>query len=193
VTAFPDDYLWFIEDYPLGLNFCVTLVRGLDPDEVVTRLGGSEAVDVTGAHRLEAAAEKIDYPDSTDEDGSFNADLGTGLDFIAATSVDGWTLIVEPNGFRCSSEESARVLSPGGELVSFYFNENTDPVLRWARDGETLVTFSPSGGAGWRSGSDPDRLNPVLQALGFDSARRRSIRTILVGAVTRIGRRARWR
>jgi hypothetical protein len=39
--------------------------------------------------------------------------------------------------------------------VSFYVNENTDPVLQWARAGETLVTFDPSGGAGWRQGSDP--------------------------------------
>jgi hypothetical protein len=168
VTASADDFLWFIEDYPLGLNFCVTLVRGLTPDEVITRFGGSEAVDIAGAHRLEAAAEKVDYPDPIDGDGSFNADLSTGLDFIAATSADGWTLIVEPNGFRCSREESAGLLSPGGELVSFYYNENTAPVLRWARDGKTLVTFAPSGGAGWRSGSDPDRLNAVLESLGYD-------------------------
>ena len=168
MTASPDDYLWFEEDYPLGLNFCVTLVRGLTPDEVITRFGGTEAVDITGAHRLETAAEQIDYPDPMNDDGSFNADLGTGLDFIAATGADGWTLIVEPNGLRCSSEESARLLSPGGELVSFYYNENTAPVLRWAHDSETLVTFDPSGGAGWRSGTDPDRLNPVLESLGFD-------------------------
>lgn len=168
MTVSPDDYLWFTEGYPLGLNFCVTLVRGLTPDEVIARLGGAEAVDITGAHRLGAAAGQVDYPDRTDEDGSFNADLTTGLDFIAATGADGWTLIVEPNWFRCSTEESARRLSAGGELVSFHFNENTDPVLRWACDGDTLVTFDPSRGAGWRSGSDPDRLNPVLETLGFD-------------------------
>jgi hypothetical protein len=168
VTASWNDYLWFTEDYPLGLNFCVTLVRGLTPDEVIARLDGTEAVAITGAHRLDAAAEKVGYPDPVDDDGMFHADLGTGLDFIAATGAGGWTLIAEPNGFRCSTEESARLLSAGGALVSFYFNENTDPVLRWARDGETMVAFSPSGGAGWRSGSDPDRLNPVLEALGFD-------------------------
>ncbi len=91
VTVSPDDYLWFTEGYPLGLNFCVTLVRGLTPDEVIARLGGAEAVDITGAHRLGAAAGQVDYPDRTDEDGSFNADLTTGLDFIAATGADGWT------------------------------------------------------------------------------------------------------
>jgi hypothetical protein len=168
VTASADDYLWFEEAYLFGINFCVTLVRGLTPDEVITRFDGTEAVDISGAHRLETAAEQIDYPDPTDDDGAFNADLGTGLDFIAATGADGWTLIIEPNGFLCSSEESARLLSPGCELVSFYYNENTAPVVRWARDGETLVTFNPSFGAGWRSGSDPDRLNPVLESLGFD-------------------------
>ena len=146
----------------------MTLVRGLTPDEAIARLGGADPVDITGAHRLGAAAEQVDYPDPIDDDGSFIADLTTGLDFIAATSVDGWTLIAEPNGFRCSTDESAALLSAGGELVSFYFNENTDPVLRWARDGEALVTFDPSGGAGWRTGSDPDRLNPVLETLGFD-------------------------
>ena len=168
MTASADDYLWFIEDYPFGSDFCVTLVRGLTPDEVITRFGGSEAVDITGAHRLESAQVQIRYPDPIGDDGSFNASLSSGLDFIAATSADGWTLIVEPNGFRCSSEEAARLLSPDGELVSFYHNENTAPVLRWARNGETLVTFRPTDGAGWRSGSDPDRLNPVLESLGFD-------------------------
>lgn len=171
VTPSADDYVWFSEEYPLGLNFCVTLTRGLNPDEVIARLGGIEAVDITGAHRLDEAAAEVDYPDRIGDDGSFLADLSTGLVFIAATDADGWTLIAEPNGFLCSSAESARLLSPAGELVSFYFNENTDPVLRWARDGETLVTFSPSSGAGWRSGTDPDRLNPILETLGFDLSR----------------------
>jgi hypothetical protein len=135
---------------------------------VIGRLGGTEAVDITGASRLTAAAEQVDYPDRIDDDGGWNADLSTGLDFIAASPAGGWTLVAEPNGFRCSFEESARLLSQDGELVSFYFNENTNPVLRWASAGETLVTFDPSGGAGWRQGSDPDRLVPVLNALGFD-------------------------
>ncbi|MBB3094323.1 hypothetical protein FHR83_001975 [Actinoplanes campanulatus] len=168
MTASVDDYLWFGEDCPFGLNFCVTLVRGLTPDQVIAAFDGSEAVDITGAHRLERAADQVGYPDPIGEDGAFYADLDSGLDFIAACDVGGWTLITEPNGFRCSTEESARLLSASGELVSFYFNENTDPVLRWARDGETLLTFDPSGGAGWREGSDPDRLVPVLEALGFD-------------------------
>jgi hypothetical protein len=168
VTASPDDYLWFAEDYPLGLDFCLTLVRGLTPEDLIARLGGSAAVDIVGAHRLPAAAEQIDYPDRTDDDGGWNADLSTGLDFIAATGAGQWTLVAEPNGLRGSSEEAADLLSRGGELVSFFCSENDDAVLRWARDGETLVTFDPSGGAGWREGSDPDRLVPVLTALGFD-------------------------
>ena len=72
------------------------------------------------------------------------------------------------NGFLCSTDESARLLSANGELVSFYFNEDTTPVLRWARNGETLLMFAPSQGGGWREGSDPHRLAPVLEALGFD-------------------------
>ncbi|MFF0376130.1 DUF6461 domain-containing protein [Actinoplanes missouriensis] len=168
MTASADDYLWFIEEYPLGLNFCATLVRALTPDEVIAALGGSEAVDITGARRLAGAAEQVGYPHSMGEDGVFHADLDTGLDFIAAGDLGGWTLIVEPNGFRCSTEESAALLSAKGELVSFYFNENTAPVLRWARDGVTLVSFDPCGGAGWREGSEPDRLVPALASLGFD-------------------------
>ncbi|WP_203755528.1 DUF6461 domain-containing protein [Actinoplanes cyaneus] len=168
MTASADDYLWFIEEYPLGLNFCATLVRPFTPDEVITALGGAEAVDITGADRLDGAAEQVGYPDPIGESGVFDADLDTGLDFIAAAGLGGWTLIVEPNGFRCSTEESAALLSANGELVSFYFNENTAPVLRWARDGVTLVSFDPSGGAGRREGSEPDRLVPALKSLGFD-------------------------
>jgi hypothetical protein len=168
VTASADDYLWFSEDYPLGLNFCATLVHALNPDEAIAVLGGTDAVDIAGAHRLDGAAEQVGYPDPIGEDAAFHADLNSGLDFIAAADVGGWTLIVEPNGFRCSTEESARLLSSNGELVSFYFNENTDPVLRWARNGDTLLTFDPSRGAGWREGSEPDRLVQVLETLGFD-------------------------
>ena len=168
MTASADDYLWFNEDYPFGLNFCVTLVRPRTADEVIAALGGTETVDITGAHRLHGAAEQIQYPDPFDEDGGLLADLSTGLHFIAASDLGGWTLIAEPNGFRCSTEESARLLSADGELVSFYFNENTTPILRWARNGETLCTFAPSHGGGWREGTEPDRLVPVLEKLGFD-------------------------
>jgi hypothetical protein len=59
VTASADDYLWFSEDYPLGLNFCATLVRALNPDEVIAVLGGTDAVDIAGAHRLDGAAEQV--------------------------------------------------------------------------------------------------------------------------------------
>ena len=84
MTASANDYLWFSEDYPLGLNFCATLVRPLTPDEVIAVLGGTEAVDITGAYRLDGAAEKIDYPDPIGDNGELLADLDTGLDFIAA-------------------------------------------------------------------------------------------------------------
>jgi hypothetical protein len=52
VTSSVADYAWFTEDYALGLNFCLTFVRAVAPDEVLERLGGTDPVELIGVRRI---------------------------------------------------------------------------------------------------------------------------------------------
>ena len=168
MTSEATDFTWFTDNYALGLNFCLTFVRGVAPDEVLERLGGSESVELVGARRLQGAEELVPMrPDVVGEDGAFYADRITGLVFAAAAQVGDWAMVVEPNGFLCTQEPIVQALSRTGEFVSLYFNENTDPRFIWARNSVVLVDFDPTA-AGWRHGVEPDRLNGVLGRLGFD-------------------------
>lgn len=168
MTSTAEDYAWFAEDYALGLNFCLTFVRGVTPDQVLQRLGGREPVESVGAGRLEDGAGPVQVrPDTVGEDGVFYAGRISGLTFLAATSVGEWSMLVEPGGFLCTQEPVIQALSKNGELVSLYYNENNAPQFFWARDAVVLVDFDPQA-AGWREGTEPDLLDAVLQRFGFD-------------------------
>ena len=39
-------YAWFTRNLALGLNFTLAFLRAIGPDEVLTRLGGSEPVEI---------------------------------------------------------------------------------------------------------------------------------------------------
>lgn len=168
MTSSAADFAWLAGDHPLGLNFCLTFVRDITPDEVLDRLGGRDPVELTGAERLGPAQELVPMrPDVVGEDGGFYADRVSGLTFVGATMTGDWTMIVEPNGNLCTDEPVVQSLSRDGELVSLFYSEHSDPRFLWARDGVVLVDFDPVS-AGWRMGAEPDRLNSVLEQLGFD-------------------------
>ncbi|WP_433365171.1 DUF6461 domain-containing protein [Actinoplanes sp. CA-142083] len=115
------DYAWAVESYALGLNFCLTFVRGLSPDEVIARLGGGEPVpivsDAVAFGGFEAVEQRVDERGATHP---------SGLDYGAVTPVGGWTMVVEPEGFLCSEDDAMRVLSSTGEMMSFYYSEHFD-------------------------------------------------------------------
>ncbi|GAB2585823.1 hypothetical protein Aab01nite_52400 [Paractinoplanes abujensis] len=158
------DYAWAIETYALDLNFCLTFVRGLEPDEVIERLGGADPVPVRGSGRALSGAGPIRT--WVDERG---AEHPTELDYVAVTRAGDWAMIIEPNGFLCTGDEVVRVLSAGGEMVSLYFNENTTPQFSFALDGRRIVVFDPGHPPG-RYGDDPGRLDGLLAELGFVTA-----------------------
>jgi hypothetical protein len=43
-----DDYAWFTSDPANGIDFCLTFVHGLEPDEILARFDGTEPVRRTG-------------------------------------------------------------------------------------------------------------------------------------------------
>ncbi|WP_433291884.1 DUF6461 domain-containing protein [Actinoplanes sp. CA-030573] len=156
-----EDYAWAVETHALGLDFCLTFVRGLGPDEVISRLGGADPVSMASAEALGAAMDAVDT--RVDEQG---ATRPSGLDYVAATPAGDWTMVIEPNGFLCAGDDAVRTLSAAGAMVSFYFNENTTPRFVWAVGGREVVAFDP-GCPAERYGADPGRLDPVLAELGF--------------------------
>lgn len=106
----PDDYSWFSrERFPeLADSYCLTYVRGLTPEELVTRLG----VRVEDCSRM-TLDELIWY---------------SGFNFheqqsFGAVSVGDWVLMVEANGSLGVTEEVILPLSAGTRLVSHSYLE----------------------------------------------------------------------
>ncbi|MGW4494767.1 DUF6461 domain-containing protein [Streptomyces sp. NPDC004376] len=147
-----DDYAWFEDRFPdLSEAYCVTLVRGLSPDEVLRRLDGHEEPAVTGVDAMvEAAFALLDRSDGTRQ-------------FVAMTAVGEWTLLIEPNGYAGVTEPVALPASAGTAWVSHFVNINGVDWFLWAEDGVLRLGFEP-GFPEERAGSTPDEL---LDAMGF--------------------------
>jgi Family of unknown function (DUF6461) len=151
-----DDYSWFDERFPaLAEAYCITLVSGLPPEEVLRRFGATEQAPIAGVADLVAAA--------------FAAwDRSDGFQlFLAATAVGDWTLMVEPNGFLGITESAVVPLSRGRRVVSHFRNVNAVDHFYWIEDGTVRLTFEPLF-AHRRDGSDPDALVDVMEQVGFD-------------------------
>ncbi|MFC4038651.1 DUF6461 domain-containing protein [Dactylosporangium siamense] len=146
-----DEDLMLPDDAGLPLDFCVSYVRGVEPDEVLRRLGGEEPVDLHSVGHFQLAGD----------------DLPDGFAVVSAFAAGAWTVLFEANNFLATYDEVIQVLSAGGELVSFYHNEDTSPQFNWAVDGRKIVVLDPT----WpedRHGTDPRRLDATLTRLGFD-------------------------
>ncbi|WP_235030200.1 DUF6461 domain-containing protein [Nonomuraea solani] len=124
-----DDYAWFsCERYPdLADAYCFTYVRGLTPEQLVTRLGGR-----TEDFSLMTLGELVDAAYSRpDSDGML----------FGATAVGDWVFMVEPNGLLGITEETIMPLSAGTRLVSHFLNIEGDDYFYWAEDGEIRFAF----------------------------------------------------
>lgn len=150
------DYLWFGGHFPeLAEAYCVTLVRGLTPEDLLERLGAVEIRHVTGVDGLhEPAYEPRDARD------------GDRL-FAGVTAVGDWALMVEPNGYLGVTDEIAGPLSQGTTVVSHFRNVNAVDHFTWYEDSELRLHFEPLF-AYARDGSDPDGLVDDMRAAGFD-------------------------
>ena len=156
VLPVADDYTWFDERFPdLAEAYCITLVSGIPPEEVLRRFGATEETRTAGVAELTATA----YDAWDRYDG--------GRLFLAATAVGDWTLVVEPNGFLGITEAAVVPLSRGRRVVSHFRNVNAVDHFYWIEDGTVRLTFEPLF-AHRRDGSDPDALVDVMEQVGFD-------------------------
>ncbi|MEH0984602.1 DUF6461 domain-containing protein [Micromonospora sp. CPCC 205556] len=156
MTATASDYTWFPDRFP-GLMgaYCMTLVKGLTPAELLNRLGAREECRVTGAEELLEPAYQ-----------PWKEHHGDPL-FVGVTAVGDWALAVEPNGYLGTLDEVIVPLSKGTRLVSHFRNVNAVDHFFWLEDGDLRLHFEPLFPSG-RDGSDPDGLLEVMRQVGFD-------------------------
>lgn len=106
----------------------VTFVRGVSPDAVVRRLGADPSAGVEMLHHEVWEAQ------------------GSGAEFqlgVQVDQVDGWTVVVEPNGWLLTAQGTAESVSAGGELVSVFWNVNALTQFIVARDTVVVRRFDP--------------------------------------------------
>ena len=155
------DYAWFSERFPeLASGYCLTLVRGLAPATVLSRLGARLEPGLT---QLAAMSEPSLRLWDADAPGSGSQSL------IGVTTIpgEGWTLAVEPTGFLGVTEAVAVPLSVGSALVSHHRNFNAGGSFLWIDDGDIRLRFDPLDPA-WREGSNPDAVVAVMRRVGFE-------------------------
>lgn len=149
-----EDYRWFGRKFEsLAVAYCFSYLRDVSADDALTRFG------VEGRRRT------LRLDDL--EERAFD-DVGSDCDYSypGALELDGWTLLIEPNGFLGESEVGEQA-SRGSELVAHFSNVNATNRFVWAIDGDTKVTFDmmfPDD----RDGSAPDALVEQMRSSRFD-------------------------
>lgn len=150
------DYTWFGERFPvLAGAYCVMLVRGLPPEDLLKRLNVTGEVSFTGVRRLEELTHE-----------AWATQDGNPL-FVGVTAVGEWSLMLEYNGCLGVTNELVAPLSVGTTLVSHYTNINGVDHFNWFEDGGLRLHFQPLFPCA-RDGEDPDGLVPVMREVGCD-------------------------
>ncbi|MGW3158549.1 DUF6461 domain-containing protein [Streptomyces sp. NPDC001089] len=155
MTATAADYTWFQRLFPdLAQALCVTLVHKVPPPQLLARLGGRDEPTRTGAEAIVDAA--FDLLEDSDH----------ARQFLAMTTVDEWTLLIEPIGSLGVIEENALPASAGTRWVSHFVDIKGIDGFLWAENTVKRLTFSP-GLPDYRMGTTPDELLDVMHRSGF--------------------------
>jgi hypothetical protein len=124
-------YGWASEDSVFGLGGCVTLARGVPPEEALRILVPDAATDVRPASEVRAWAESFFDPPYAN--------------VVEAGTVGDWTLVVEDSsGFRATLGGNAETLSRRGEAVVVFQSINVDMSFAYARLGVLVRQFEPA-------------------------------------------------
>ncbi|MFB7252635.1 DUF6461 domain-containing protein [Streptomyces nojiriensis] len=149
------DYAWFENDFPdIAEAYCFTLVRGLSPAELISRLEGRPEAPLQGIAEVVDAA----FAQYGLEDGA--------RQLIGMTTIGAWTLLIEPNGYLGVTEERALPASARASWVSHFVNVNAVGTFLWAEDQVLRLCFDPMFPED-RWGTTPDELLDVMTRIGF--------------------------
>ncbi|MET7483718.1 DUF6461 domain-containing protein [Streptomyces sp. NPDC005538] len=151
-----DDYTWLEEQYASLMEaYCVTLVRGITPEELLKELGAEPGLRVKGVADLYAPT----YEAWTEHNGDPL--------FVGAAAVGTWSLMVEHNGYVGITAETMLPVSRGRTVVSHFRNINAVDHFYWFEDGHIRLHFEPLF-AYERDGSHEDELLTEMRESGFD-------------------------
>lgn len=158
VSATSSHYGWVAgwHGWPIGA-YCLTFLRGLMPVEVLDRLNVQDRAPIVGAAAL--------IEPSMD---AWETHRSAAL-FVAVTEADGWSVMVEENGFIGVTKHIMTPVSNGTTTVSHFRNINALDGFLWLEDGETILEFEPlfpTRRSGTRA--DDDDIVAELSAAGFD-------------------------
>lgn len=150
------DYAWLEERYAhLMEAYCVTLVRGVTPEALLTELKAEPEPGLTGVDALhEPCYEAWDHHQ------------GARM-LVGVAAVDDWSLIVEFNGFLGVTPSAMLPLSRGRRVVSHFRNINAVDHFFWFEDGDRRLHFEPLFPY-TRDGSHADELLTEMRESGFD-------------------------
>ena len=132
--------------------YCITLIQHHSVDDVIEALSGKS---VGLAHGIDTLSER-----------SFAEwDSGVSEYLIGLRLLDGWTLMLEINGFIGVRHEAIGSLSVGSRVVSHYRNINRYDDFHYWVDGVQVMRLEPHA-AGWADAS-PELLSEIDRA-GFE-------------------------
>jgi hypothetical protein len=155
-TTTAADYAWLDKRYQnLMEAYCLTLVHGLTPEELLRELGAGIEMRATG---VEALCEPS-YDSWEEYDGDRM--------FVGVTAVGDWSLMVEYNGYLGIRDKAMLPVSRGRRVVSHFRNVNAVDHFYWFEDGDTRLHFEPLFPYA-RDGSHPDELLAEMRESGFD-------------------------
>ena len=151
-----DHYMALLADNTLPCEaLCLTAVWGVAIPDAVLRYDG-----FPGSRQGALVA--------TDEQVSIRS---ASLPVVFVDDCDGWTFLLEDNGYHGTDPQVLTALSRDSLAVSVYWNVNRLSRINYAQAGRLLATFDfvirqqPYG-------EDPDRIRPYLSGLAFtDQAR----------------------
>ncbi|MFI6985179.1 DUF6461 domain-containing protein [Embleya sp. NPDC050154] len=144
-----DGIAWLREAREFGSDYCVTFARGLEPLELLTRMGCDPA-----------RASPMGLIDATE------TYFDTGVETIRAGTSHGWACAVETTGNRGFQKGVLAAVSAGTEAVLVYGDCNPVAYLIHAENGEIVCGFEEDAPED-RIGTNPDRLLPHMITAGL--------------------------
>jgi hypothetical protein len=156
----------------LGEAACLTWIRDLDPIEALRRLGGCGPFPACGLPQLNRAV--LDR--WVDGRGHVIQQAMPPIGALADWALGGWTLIVEPNGWAGTVDDSLLKISKGTMAVSVFWNIEAVGEINVARNGQAAavvhdcVMFAGNGGTPrWAfedvEGTDPGLVKDLVAGL----------------------------
>jgi hypothetical protein len=157
VASTSDDYEWVLgwAHGLLSVGYCVTFVRDRSPSSILDQLHVAERVSLTGLASMSEPA---------GEAWVTNPSHGG---FVGVTTLDGWSVVFELNGYLGTLPEILEPLSAGTTVVSHYRNVNAVDLFSWVDGGRIRLQFEPLFPT-VRRGTDAQPIEAVLRTAGFD-------------------------